>query len=256
MKKMKFAALALALVSMVGLSSCLNGSGDNVNTVSGFMKVNKTYGTIYFTAPDSDIKFVPATTLNLTSNSALAYVYGEYNSDEVSATTKQISLSNVQCQPLQEISVGDEQSERLVSCELTDATAGTVWGSANKYFIVAMYYYVQLSSTGQVEEAELNKHRFYAYADPSEDLKDGILTVHLRHTIDGLSLGDKKIEDVYTQRAGAYLYFDLSLFASMTGDDGKAVSKIKIAYQKTSTVTLNPTVDETLSNEFALATKQ
>lgn len=255
MKKMKFAALAFALVSMLGLSSCLNGNGDNTGYVRSIMKVNSTFGSVYFTAPGSDVKYVPATEVKLTSNSALAWVYGEYNSDQITTETKQVSLANVQYDPLQEINVGDEESQQLVSCEMTDATGGAVWGPNNEYFIVALYYNVQLSSAGQVEEAELKKHRFYVYADPAEDLKDGVLTVHLRHTIDGLSLGDKKIEEVYTQRVGAYLYFDLSWFTNMSGNDGKSVSKIKVAYQKTTTVALNPTVDETLSNEFALNTK-
>lgn len=252
---MKFAALALALISMVGLSSCLDGSGNSTGTVYSIMKVNQTYGSVYFTTPGSDVKYVPSNALNLTTNSALAWVYGEYNSDEISATSKQIPLANVKCDPLKEISVGDEASNQLVSCEIPDDVVTDqkvmFWGTTNDYCVVAMYYYVQLAN-GKLETTEINKHNFYVYANPEEDLKDGVLTVHLRHTINGLSLGDKDIKDVYTSRVGSYMYFNMNYFKHLTGTDGKGVSKIKIAYQKTSTVTLNPTVAETVSEEFSL----
>ena len=94
MKHLKFFAVALTLMLGISFTSCLNGEDDPNVTLSLFARYNGGfYGGTSFTTSDG-ISLVPTDpSIMLTLSEGLYSIYFQYNSDEVPAGAKEISIT-------------------------------------------------------------------------------------------------------------------------------------------------------------------
>ena len=96
MKKFKFGVLAMALVSMLGFTSCLDSGDPGPQQVGGYMEVSSSfYGTTFLS--DYGVTFVPTQMLTSSPTSPVAYIYGTLPEDEVvTAETKSVNINLAQ----------------------------------------------------------------------------------------------------------------------------------------------------------------
>lgn len=256
MRKTNFMVLALAILSMVGFTSCLNNNGNQSSSAYAFLEVESYMGSVsYYDA--SGIRVIPSTKPTVDPTSKLIFAYMEYNSEDLNETKKTLTVSNFQYSNMTSIATGYEApASSTVSCSVTSAPM--IWGE-NKYCIIPISFYLKDSTAD-----ELKKHNFIVYADAEKDLSsDGVLTIHLRQTIEDLSTSvpnGTPANQVYTTAGTNTMFFSLTQFASMSNADGVTPKKIKIAYQapaSSSVEVIAPDAekDETLTNETSLANK-
>lgn len=259
MRKKNFIMFGLALLSVLGFSSCMNGSNDSTGTAYVFLEVDKYMDYVSYTDP-SGLKILPSPTPTTDPTSKLIFAYMEYDSNAVTEGMKQLQVTNFAYSNLTEIEdVYSAPTESTVTCAVS--AAGAIWGSGdrkNKYCILPMTFYVKENKAD-----ELNKHRFVAYADGANDFSDGVLTIHLRHTVEGLEgfvPEGTTAGSVFTTAVPCNMFFNLrNLLSSVTNGEGNAVDvkKIKIAYQDAKSANVEviaPDADrvEAVTNEIAL----
>ncbi len=255
MKKMKFFALGLALLSMVGFTSCLNSNDTGSRSMYAYLEVNNYLGVVTYTDV-SGVQIIPSTTPTTTPTSKLIYAYMEYDQSSVSTNMTSLKVNNFNYANLTEATAGEQPSLSGVTCLLGSSPA--VYGK-NKYLIFPITFNMKASSETD-QATELNSHKFYAYANPETDLQGDVLTIHLRQTIDGLdsSLDGKSIGQVYTNSKTLIMYFSLTQFAQMSNSNGTAPTKIRLAYQQSSSAeAIAPDATdqkESYSSEVSLAT--
>lgn len=253
---MKFYALGLALLSMVGFTSCLNSNDTGSRSMYAYLEVSNYLGVVTYTDV-SGVQIIPSTTPTTTPTSKLIYAYMEYDQSNVSTNMTSLKVNNFNYANLTEAVVGGQApSQPGVTCLLNSSPA--VYGK-NKYLIFPITFNMK-ASTETDQATELKSHQFYAYADPETDLQGEVLTIHLRQVIDDLdsSLGDKSIGQVYTNSKTLIMYFSLNQFAQMSNSTGSTPSKIRLAYQQSSTAEAiaSDAADqkESYSSEVSLAT--
>lgn len=260
MKKLKTLTLGLALLSMMGLSSCLNSSNDGTSSLYSFLKVVNVYGSVYFTDAGGT-RVQPATSLTTNPTSELVYAYMEYNTADLTEGASSITVSNFQYANLPQAQVAYvAPTEPGITCSLT-SDACMVWGD-NEYFIFSATYYIK-SVTSSEQTAELAKHQFYVYTNPETDMSGNTLTVHLRQVVPDLSteLDGKELRNVYTQSCQNVVFFRLKDLLTDVNSSGYTPTKIRIAYQQASSVPEEVAVDaedqkEAYTNEVSLNTSK
>lgn len=92
MKKQKLAVVFAALLTLVGFSSCLNSEDDGIRQYYGYMEVNPGFTSVTFSTPDG-VEFVPSKSVTSSSNSKLAFIYCQYNANDLTTDSKKLSVT-------------------------------------------------------------------------------------------------------------------------------------------------------------------
>lgn len=223
MKKTKFAVLFTALVTMLGLSSCL-GDPDPYATDANFFKVASIFPVSFKDA--LGIKLIPTnqnifTTTNVDLN-GLALVQYRYDSRNVSQTTKEVDAEVLAFVPVKKI-----ESNQTIDVEnnspMKEVDRNYTFFDT-KTLIVAVSYNYKKSSDQNAMVAELNKHRFYVVEEEPKDgetVNEKVLNLQLVHSVpDPEANKDRKDE------GNEYRYIDLNGVLN-----GRVPEIIRISYK-------------------------
>ena len=221
MKKFKLGVLAMALVSMLGFTSCLDG-GETSNTTNwfGFFKVSNFMGLYTLQSPTGGIvnPLNPSIMEGATAHSNYTYaIYSidwdtqEENSDNIDATILQ--LSYVRDGGVKSVAPTENDANAPVNDVNFTAFGATGESAVSMFFgvdqvFLPIYYYcdkdLDTNDKDEIEE-ELSKHQFNLYYDANTDFTPTTMTLHLRHYIT-----DKDEDTDYTLKNVNFQHFDLT----------------------------------------------
>lgn len=221
MKKFKLGVLAMALVSMLGFTSCLD-SGDvsNTSTGAGFFRVSNFMG-IYTLQSPTGGTLTPLNQSDMNGVNAYSnYTYAIYsidwdtqdeNSDNYDATMLQ--LSYVRDGGMMSVAPAESDANAPVKDVNFNAFGTTGEEAVGMFFgvdhvFLPIYYYcdkdLDVNDKDEIEE-ELAKHQFNLYYNADTDFTPTTMTLHLRHYIK-----DKDEDTDYTLSNVNFQHFDLT----------------------------------------------
>ena len=248
MKRMKWAAVCVALAAMAGFTSCLDNDDDGTRSGYGYYRVvNSYYGTTYF----EDIygyKYIPTASFLSTSSSELAYILFSYNQNDMTQGAKELDIT-LEGEPVYLERLGFNSTalpaeDKTVSITSLNASSGGIWGN-NEFLILMPTLMLKSSTTEENLSSELANHRLTLYYVPGEDTDSKTLTLHLRYTIDGIESSDEESstdewEKDYNISYNYPAYVNISQAISAYNSAGNVGNpeKIVIEYEKGS-----PTMD-------------
>lgn len=246
MKKQKLAVVFAALLTMVGVSSCLNSEDDGIREWGGYFEVNNTYGSVNFVDP-TGIQLVPnKTIIDAPASSALAYINYQYKDEDMAQIeqTKKLPVTLLQdpiyLKRLDCSTTTLPEETKTVSIYSLGERDALVWGN-NKYLILAPTILLKKGTTSENLSTELLNHRltlYYLSAEGDEDANT--LKLYLRYEISGIGgsstdeadeteswASDYNIQ--YTNVSYVNLQNVISMYKSTHG--GKEPEKVIVEYE-------------------------
>lgn len=233
MKKFKLGVLAMALVSMLGFTSCLDG-GETSTTGGGYeiVKVNNFMGLHTFTT-QYGVTLTPLNTSQVETwpTTEFAYIGFTYEQEGVTENGIDVTLFGMQRIP----------DGRVIPNAPTeaDANAGiySLSSTSNSQFVYGFYqlndlflymsFYIRNVEQDDMLD-EIDTHQFSLYYDPAEDFTSSSMTLYLRHNVTNMAEDDQfrtLVED--------WRHFDLSpALSSYKAAYGKEPTNIIISYEQ------------------------
>ncbi|MDM8305045.1 MULTISPECIES: hypothetical protein [Bacteroidaceae] len=240
MKKFKFGVLAMALVSMLGFTSCLDSGDPGPQQVGGYMEVSSSfYGTTFLS--DYGVTFVPTQMLTSSPTSSVAYIYGTLPEDEVvTAETKSVNINLAQ-DPiyLREMSpVLTSVPEKSQTVGLYEMRGCAIWGEY-KYFIYSFAYLLKKGTTTETVNTARDEFRINVYYDSNETgVAKGTLKLHIRCEAKGIDTSKENWGQEYT--AGyledVFVRMDPIISQYKANNNGEYPKRIEVEYEKSSLV--------------------
>ena len=244
MKKQKLAVVFAALLTLVGFSSCLNSEDDGIRQYYGNMEVNPGFTYVTFSTPDG-VEFVPSKSVTSSSNSKLAFIYCQYNANDLTTDSKKLSVTLLS-DPVYLKSLDYTGGSVLpaetstVSLSSLGESDGGIWGF-NKYLILMPSYKVKKGTTQENLSSELTNHQLSVYYVPeNDDTNTNTLKLYLRYQIAGVgtSSTEENVDDTeswasdYTIQYSDAVYVTLSNFiARYQSAHGAEPEKITVEYE-------------------------
>ena len=234
-----FKVLLLAMVAMVGLSSCF-GEGDPTSTGQEFVRVDSYMGLITLkSAAGYEIK--PSNSMDVPKlNGPFAQVLYQYNRDEVTSTMTVLNAKILYAEDILQIPVLDENryEENAPMAGIMDGAATMVkFYDKNNIFLPLSFYYKQ-SSDQTVQNNEVKSHHFELKQIENDSAVEDAVTLRLTHHVDDPSIdGDRK--SVGTM----YEHIDLSRVLA-----GKKPTKLIIKYKRAGSNASMENAQESLSS--------
>lgn len=244
MKKQKLAVVFAALLTLVGFSSCLNSEDDGIRQYYGYMEVNPGFTSVTFSTPDG-VEFVPSKSVTSSSNSKLAFIYCQYNANDLTTDSKKLSVTLLS-DPVYLKSLDYTGGSVLpaetstVSLSSLGESDGGIWGF-NKYLILMPSYKVKKGTTQENLSSELTNHQLSVYYVPeNDDTNTNTLKLYLRYQIAGVgtSSTEENVDDTeswasdYTIQYSDAVYVTLSNFiARYQSAHGAEPEKITVEYE-------------------------
>lgn len=232
MKKTRLAVFFAALISVLGLTSCLNGSNDGSGVGQAWVKVSGVAGFYTFKTADGY-------TINLTNPGSLTsdlgadYAYLIYQYDETSLveSSKEMNVALTGCMPIKtaDAYMSVEQMDSVYAnapvSSVSEQTGPLFWDKENVFIPIS--YFITQTSDDTSKNTELNKHRFQIYYDINGGA-DNELILKLRHNVADPDINNKRLVSIWE-----YKHFNLStaLNAFATAK-GREPSSITIEYEK------------------------
>ncbi len=246
MKKKKLFAVLLSVLSVFGLSSCLDdGEFDYTTMGAGFFSVSSSVYSWEF-EDEYGYTLIPTNQSYVAEQMTLSdrYIYMMYSWDASTGVTANNEI-NVECMnlvPVKRESITRAQTlpEESANAPVisVDATEGYSFGCFKKniLFIPIRYWVNRPSDMTQAEWSnELNAHSFEVYYDENYDpvssdhVGNNVMVLHLRHNISD-AMKDVKRESAYVE----YLSSDISeaLTKYRTAHGGNNPNEIRIKYDR------------------------
>lgn len=226
MKKTKFAVLFTALVSMLGLSSCL-GEPDPYTTADGIFRAEGVVGYYKFKTAYG-ITVTPTNQNMITSDLGdFAYIYYKYDNRTVTQGTSNID-AELQQPPVPIKTVGYTLSEMkgnapMVSYQNEKEINMTPYLYDKNNLFLSLSYNVRYNKNDESKN-DLNSHSFYLFEDnDKEGYDENYLVLRLSHVYNpGVSIENEAVKTINDLQC-----VDLSPFMS----SGKTYKQIIIKYQ-------------------------
>lgn len=241
MKKFKLGVLAMALVSMLGFTSCLDGGEvSNIQPVQGFMRISNFMG-LYTFSLQTGLTLTPINQSDVTGidkYSKYAWILATADGDTQDLTSMNWDV-NVQGYVM--VRDGEIKSQAPV---VGDANAPvsevsyTYYGNEvrimfyglNDMFLPIYYRLRDIDADDKDEiNAELDKHQFTLYYDSTADFQNGTMTLHLRHNITDLKENDKFMSQSTMTTEHFNIASPLNAYSSIYGG---TPNRIIIAYEQ------------------------
>lgn len=234
MKKFKLSVWVMALVSMLGFTSCLDG-GDSSNIAGGgyeIVKLNNFMGLHTFTT-QFGAELNPLNASQVTTWPTTPFAYIGYTYEEQETTGNEVDVTLTGLAPIFEGRVLPTSPTEV------DANAGVyaLTSSTNPQFIYGfyqlndMFLYVNFYMREVDEDDaldEINAHQFSLYYNPSEDFDGSSMTLYLRHRVTDIAEDDK-----FNRLTAAWQHFDLSAaLSSYKSKYNKEPNRITISYEQ------------------------
>lgn len=240
MKKTKFAVLFTALVSMLGLSSCL-GEPDPYTTADGIFRAEGVVGYYKFKTAYG-ITVTPTNQNMITSDLGdFAYIYYKYDNRTVTQGTSNIDAELQQPPvPIKTVNsfIQQEGNAPLVSYQGNKEISLTRYLYDKNSLFVNLTYNVKVNKTDNSKN-DLNNHNFYIFADSdTEGYTENDLVLRLSHVV---SPG-AEIENSEDLTYNDVRRIDLSYFMN----SGKDYKRIIIKYQVEDNGSSSSEGDETI----------
>lgn len=219
MKKFKLGVLAMALVSMLGFTSCLDGGEtSNIKGFSGPLRVSNFMGLYTLYTPFGGVLTPLNPDFLKGVNDYSQYTYAMYsvdydtqdeNSSELDVTV--LSYFYVRDGIVAEIAPSDTSKlapVRDVSFKefaANNDVRGMFYGVND--VLIPIYYYMRNVDEDDKNEmnAEMAKHQFTLSYNPSEDFTASTMTLHLTHVVSDLEEGG-----TFTSNQGSVYHFNLA----------------------------------------------
>lgn len=262
MKNFKLGVLAMALVSMLGFTSCLD-SGETSNTGygTGFFRVNNYMGIYRLTSPTGGVVNPLNQSIMEGANANSNYTFVAYTVDwdtqEESSESLDATIVNLWYVRDGEVtSAAPAESDANAPVRdvnfnapynLTGENATAMFFGVDNVFLPIYYYCDKDLDTDDQDEIneELSKHQFTLYYDANTDFTPSAMTLHLRHYIT-----DKDDDSDYTLSNFNYQHFDLtSPLDSYEQKYQTNPSRIIISFEKNS---MNGNYENASESEFSI----
>lgn len=233
MKKFKLGVLAMALVSMLGFTSCLDG-GNTSTTGGGYeiVKVNNFIGLHTFTT-QYGVTLTPLNSSQVETWPTTTFAYIGFTYEQEGVTEKGIDITLFGMQRILDGRVVPNAPTE------TDANAGisSLSSSSNSQFVYGFYqlndlflymtFYRREVDKDDILD-ELDTHQFSLYYDPAKDFTSSSMTLYLRHNIT-----NKAEDDQFKTLVEDWRHFDLtSALSSYKATYGKEPTNIIISYEQ------------------------
>lgn len=232
MKKTGLAVFFAALMSVLGLTSCLNGDGDTSGVGQAWVKVSGFPGFYTFTTANG-YTINPTNQSVLTSELGADYAYLIYQYDETSLVegSKEMNVALTGCMPIKTANAYSsvEQMDSLYAnaplSSVSEQTGPLFWDKENVF--VPISYYITQTSDDTAKNTELNKHNFQIYYDVNGG-SDTELILKLRHNVADPDNNSKRLVPVWE-----YKHFNLAqALNAFSMAKGRQPSTISIEYEK------------------------
>ncbi|ERI84174.1 hypothetical protein HMPREF1981_02483 [Bacteroides pyogenes F0041] len=225
MRKMKLYLMCLTTV-LISLSvcSCLSDGDNDKVQVQTFVQVNAHDLPVSFTN-SIGVKLIPNQAITVPESKEMALINYQYDKTTVSANATSINitlLDNPYYFTKSPISLdGEPGNAPFVTLE----PHGFRGGFFNKEILILpiSFKYKRYSEEKELKE-EIKRHTFAMMYDNEKGFKDGILTLHLHHTITS-HLDEQRITDGFDYKA-----YDLSSVLSVVGSD--KVTKVEVVIKE------------------------
>lgn len=237
MKKFKFGVLAMALISMLGFTSCLESSDPGPTQFGIYAKVSGgMYGVTFIDAGGTTL--VPTQMITSTPTSSMALIYGTIAEDEVmDAETNSIEVTLMQ-DPI----YLREMVSQLASAPAEEKTVGlydmrcSVWGKY-EYFIIESLYFLKKGTTQETTTTARNDFRINVYYDSNETgTSSGTLKLHVRCEPVGIDMSSeewgKEYNVGYTE--AVFVRADQIIAQYRANNGGEYPKRIEVEYEKSS----------------------
>lgn len=259
MKKMKLWVLASALVSVMGLSSCLgNGKYDGTSQGMEFVRVNKMYGVTL--TNQYGIELIPSSS-ELVENldaSKFTLAYYSYDASTVTAGQKTVNVNLLGASSVPDgngvigrAPTKEDANVPVYSIGSSDNSSGSGFYKLEDMFLPVGFYTIPDMDATQLKN-ELAKHQFTLYYDAATDMTDGTLTLHLRHNLSDAS--DEETNKKRTRYAFSYFHFMIGqpLSEYKAKYKNKTPDVIKIAYEQNQSGVNYPTSGSTQEQIYTI----
>ena len=234
MKKFKLGVLAMALVSMLGFTSCLDG-GETSNTGGGYdiVKVNNAFGYHTFTTQyGATLTPLNSSQVDTWPTTSFAYIGYSYEQEAVTEKGADISLFFLQRIPDGRV-VPNAPTEADANAGIYSLTSSSspqfVYGfyQLNDLFLYINFFRRNVDKDKVLEEVDA--HQFALYYDPAKDFNSSSMTLYLRHTV------KMEEDDKFNTPVEDWRHFDLtSALSSYKATYGKEPTNIIISYEQSS----------------------
>lgn len=235
MKRMKCGVLWAALVSVLSLTSCLDGDNTNIQNYNEIMKVDKLTG-LYVSQMGykinplnaGDLQGVPVESGYI----QLHYTY-DYTQDmsdgEVDATIYGYSTISEGLWMPQAPTEADSGAP-VSNVEVTSSDATYFFYKLDDMFLPIEFFVRKGVDTNDLNEreAEMEKHQFTLYYNADEDFTEKGMTLHLRHKLLEVEEGDE-----FTQLSGGWWHFNIvDAMARYQEQYSKRPDKITVSFER------------------------
>lgn len=219
MKKFKLGVLAMALVSMLGFTSCLDsGETSNTRTFTGPLRVSNFMGLYTLYTPFGGV-LTPLNPellegVNDYSQYTWAFYSVDYDTQDENAAELDVTVLSyfyvrdgivAEIAPAEESKLAPVRDVNFDEFAYNNDARGMFYGVSDLF--VPIYYYMRNVDTDDKDEtnAELAKHQFTLSYNPSEDFNASTITLHLTHVVSDLEEGG-----TFTQSTGNIQHFNLA----------------------------------------------
>lgn len=244
MKKTKFTVLFTALMTVLGLSSCL-GDPDPYVTQTEIMKVNDYMGFYSFgSAAGYTVEPTNSNLLTEPFDNQYSWVTYKYDTRTLTQGSNKIQAEIQYLLPINEIQYMSGSIESTAS--MHTVSSSVKFYDKTNVFINLTYYYKD-SEDNDVLKEELAKHNFYLYkatAEEDEDVNDNTMVLYLIHTVSDPDQNGER-DDVGTETR----HFNLNLVLGGSDPD-KIIIKFK---QNSSSAAVD---DKTNDSEMIISYKE
>ena len=235
MKKFKLSVWVMALVSMLGFTSCLDG-GEPSNIAGGsngeFVKLNNYLGLHTFTT-QFGAKLNPLNASQVTTWPTTPFAFISYTYEKQEMTGSEVDITLAGLGPVFEGRVLPTTPTE------TDANAGIysltspsspqfVYGfyQLNDMFLCVNFYLRDVDNDETLDE--IAAHQFTLHYNPAEDFDGSSMTLYLRHKVTDIADDDK-----FSELTACWQHFDLSAaLSSYKATYNKEPNRIIISYEQ------------------------
>lgn len=235
MKRMKCGVLWAALVSVLSLTSCLDGDNTNIQNYNEIMKVDKLTG-LYVSQMGykinplnaGDLQGVPVESGYI----QLHYTY-DYTQDmsdgEIDATIYGYSTISEGLWMPQAPTEADADAP-VSAVEVTSSDATYFFYKLDDMFLPIEFFVRKGVDTSDLDdrEEEMEKHQFTLYYNADEDFTEKGMTLYLRH-----KLLEVEEDDEFTVLSGGWWHFNIiDAMARYQERYSKRPDKITISFER------------------------
>lgn len=237
MKKFKLSVWVMALVSMLGFTSCLDSADPGPTSFGMYAKVSSgMYGITFIDAAGTTL--IPTQMVTSTPTSSMALIYGTIAEDEVMNT----ETNSIEVTLAQDPIYLREMTSQLTTAPAEDKTVGlydmrcSVWGEY-EYFVIESLYYLKKGTTQESSTTARNEFRLNVYYDSNETgAASGTLKLHLRCEPVGIDMSSEEWGKEYNVGYSEAIYVRANQVIAQyrAKNGGEYPKRIEVEYEKSS----------------------